>query len=236
MKSLNKLAHIDSLVQNSSVAYTASMLFTGKGDDGTTKTFGCDQRVSKSSAIAEALGAVDEINSLLGVVKTRGEKIVAIDGLSFYAVLADVQQDLFVAQAELAGAEKKMGKMRVEKLEGWVNAIEKELPPITTFFVSGGTELGALCDHARTIARRAERRVVKALENARGVSSALPARSKSDEGGGGDSSGSHKELLAYMNRLSSLLYALARLANHRAGVTEEKPHYDLTRSRRATVN
>jgi len=181
-------------------------LFTGKGDNGTTKTFGCDQRISKSSAIAEALGNVDEINSLLGVVKMKGGSAPAVSGLDYHTLLGDVQQDLFVVQAELAGADKRMTAEKVTKVGDWVNAIEKELPPITSFFVSGGTELGAFCDYARTVSRRAERRVVAALE----------------PDGGRDV---HKELLAYMNRLSSLLYALARLANHRAGVTEEKPHY-----------
>jgi cob(I)alamin adenosyltransferase len=182
------------------------MLFTGKGDGGTTKTFGCDQRISKSAPIAEALGSVDEINSYLGIVKLSGGETPAVHSLTYLSLLADVQQDLFVVQAELAGADKRMDKDRIEKLEGWTNAIEKELPPITSFFVSGGTMLAAECDVARTIARRAERRVVAALEGD-------PAKE------------AHKEMLAYLNRLSSLLYALARLANHRAGKSEEKPHY-----------
>lgn len=183
------------------------MLYTGKGDDGTTKTFGCDQHISKSSAIAEALGSVDEVNALLGVLKMEGGEAPAITGLLWRELLADVQHDLFIIQAELAGAQKKMDNSRVEKLESWVNAIEKELPPITTFFVSGGTELAALCDHARTVARRAERRVVEVIEN--------NPKEKAAKA----------NLLAYMNRLSSLLYALARLANHQAGVFEEQPHY-----------
>ena len=180
------------------------MLFTGKGDDGTTKTFGCDQKISKSSAIAEALGSVDEINSLIGVVKMKSEDTKAVAGLDYHTLFSDVQQDLFTVQAELAGAAKKMDNARVKKLENCVNAIEKGLPPIESFFVSGGTELGALCDYARTVARRAESRVVEAVE-----------KDKEEK----------KELLAYMNRLSSLLYALARLANHSAGAVEEKPHY-----------
>jgi cob(I)alamin adenosyltransferase len=182
------------------------MLYTGKGDDGTTMTFGCDQRISKSSAISEALGSVDEINALLGVLKMEGGETRAISDKNYHELLSDIQQDLFIIQAELAGADKQMDNTRVEKISVWVNSIEKELPPITTFFVSGGTKLAALCDVARTVSRRAERRVVAALEGD-------SAREK------------HKELLAYMNRLSSVLYALARLANHRAGVTEEKPHY-----------
>ena len=181
------------------------MLYTGKGDNGTTKLFGCDQRISKSSAISEALGVVDETNSLLGVLKMRAGDTPAVSGLTYHDLLDDVQQDLFVVQAQLAGAKKQIDKTHVEKIETWVGLIEKELPPITSFFVSGGTELGALCDYSRTVARRAERRVVAAM----------------DEGMGNEK----PPMLAYLNRLSSLLYALARLSNHRAGIIEEKPHY-----------
>lgn len=181
------------------------MLYTGKGDNGTTKLFGCDQRLSKSSDIAEALGSVDEINSFVGVIKMEDGDTKAVAGLDYHALLSDVQQDLFVVQAELAGADKHVDQVRVAKVEEWINAIENELPPITSFFVSGGTELGALCDYGRTIARRAERRVVAALE--------IPDPTQKPP------------LFAYMNRLSSLLYALARLANYRAGISEEKPHY-----------
>lgn len=193
-------------------------LFTGKGDNGTTNMFGRGERISKSSALAEALGAVDEINALLGVVKGRGGAVPAAGGKTFLELLDDVQQDLFVVQAELAEAPKKMAADRVTKVEAWIAAIEGELPPITSFFVSGGTELAALCDYSRTVARRAERRVVACLnEYARGRSA--------DADDSSAPSHSHKELLAYMNRLSSLLYALARLANYRAGVAEERPRY-----------
>ena len=181
------------------------MLYTRKGDNGTTKLFGCDQRMSKSSTIAEALGTVDEVGALLGFVKMRSADIVAVDGATFAAIIGDIQQDLFIVQAELAGAEKKMDEARVKKVEALIGDIEKELPPITSFFVSGGTEHGALCDYARTVVRRAERSIVAALEIAD------PEQKP--------------PLFQYMNRLSSLLYALARLANHRAGIVEEKPHY-----------
>lgn len=186
------------------------MLYTGKGDDGKTKLFACGERISKSAAIAEALGTVDELNALLGVLKLEGGATHAVDGLSYHDLLADVQQDLFIVQAELAGADMAIARERVVKLETWVNAIEHELPPITTFFVSGGTKLAAWCDVARTVARRAERRIVVSVEEV------ADAPSDARE---------NAALLAYMNRLSSLLYALARLANHRAGVAEEKPHY-----------
>jgi len=176
------------------------MLYTGKGDDGTTKTFGCcDQRISKSSAITEALGALDEINSFLGVIK------VSAHAGALATILADVQQNLFIVQAEIASADKHIAQEKVREMESIIDAIEAELPPIKTFFVSGGTELATLLDFARTLARRAERRVVSVTEE------------------GSVSVG--KETSAYLNRLSSLLYALARQVNHKSGITEEPPVY-----------
>lgn len=193
------------------------MLYTRKGDMGTTQifagkngqatTFGCcNQRVSKSSAVAEALGALDEINSFLGVCKIKAENSrLKIKDSKIADIVNGVQQNLFIVQAELAGAEKTITKEKVEAVEEIIDGVEKELPPITTFFVSGGTELAATFDFARTVARRAERRVVEVNE-------------REDRKIG-------EYTLAYLNRLSSLLYALARCANHKAGVVEEKPNY-----------
>lgn len=184
------------------------MLYTRKGDTGTTKTFGCDQRVSKSSTIAEALGSLDEINSFLGLIKIKSGKIT----FNLFAApvvvskaINRIQQDLFIIQAELAGAGKTITPEKVKWLEEIVDGIEKTLPPIKTFFVSGGVELAALSDIARTIARRAERRVV-------GVA---------DEG----KIAVGKDTLAYLNRLSSVLYAFARSFNHLANIKEESPSY-----------
>ncbi len=185
------------------------MLYTRKGDNGTTKTFGCDQRLSKSSTVAEALGSLDEINSFLGILKIKsGSKKIAGGGLKVLAkdVVGRIQQDLFVIQAEVAGAEKTISEDKVVWLESIVDGIEKILPPIKTFFVSGGTELAVLSDISRTISRRAERRVVGVVEEG-----------KVKVG---------KNTLAYLNRLSSVLYALARYFNYKAGVKEEPPKYD----------
>lgn len=183
------------------------MLYTRKGDTGTTKTFGCDQRVSKSSSIAEALGSLDEINSFLGLIKIKSAG--TIFNLSTPLVVAkainQIQQDLFIVQAELAGAPKNITEEKVKWLEEIIDGIEKTLPPIKTFFVSGGVELATLSDIARTIARRAERRVVAVVEEG-----------KIHVG---------KDTLAYLNRLSSVLYAFARSFNHLANVAEEAPQY-----------
>lgn len=190
--------------------YTSLMLYTRAGDKGTTKTFGCDQRVSKSSVIAEALGSLDEVNSFLGLCKIKsaekGSTLSLKKGRTFEAVIHGVQQNLFIVQAELAGAPKTISKEKVKEVEKLVDAIEKELPPIKTFFISGGTELAATFDIARTLARRAERRVVAVSEE--GLRKIGP------------------DTLAYLNRLSSLLYALARLSNHESGVAEQPPSYE----------
>lgn len=177
------------------------MLYTGKGDGGTTTTFGCDQqRISKSSELPEALGALDELNAFLGFVKIR-----AFTEPRIANALRDAQETLFIIQAEVAGADKKLGEASIKQIEKLVNDIEKEIPKLKGFSIAGGTELSALLDVARTLARRAERRVIAAKEMK--LCNLAP------------------ETLAYLNRLSSLLFALARLANHLAGVAEENPKY-----------
>lgn len=182
------------------------MLYTRKGDEGTTKTFGCNQRVSKSSAVAEALGVLDECNSFLGVCKTNPDaKKVFFEKNSFADVIDWAQQNLFIVQAHVAGAEKTFTQEKITYMESAIDTIEKELPPIKTFFVPGGTSLAAQLDFARTLARRAERRVVQVSEEQKAKVAPI--------------------ILVFLNRLSSLLYALTRLANHRSGITETPPHY-----------
>jgi len=174
-------------------------LFTGKGDDGTTSKFDSKDRFSKASAIAEALGTVDELNSYLGLIKIKSS-----DEISDY--LEEIQQNLFIVQAELAGADKKIVEEKVEKMSAKINEIEKELPPINSFLIAGGSDVAAMFDVARTVSRRAERRVVAVV----------------DEGTIKITNGT----LAYLNRLSSMLYALARLSNHKFGIKEEGPKYE----------
>jgi cob(I)alamin adenosyltransferase len=189
------------------------MLYTGKGDGGTTKTFDAQPgvRISKASELPEALGTLDELNSYIGLAKVK-----ALNGpdprfslgkrsRATSAVLDDVQQTLFIVQAEIAGAPKRVLKAKVSQVELIINTIESLMPPITTFTVAGGTELSATLDVARTLARRAERRVVGVSESGvRKVST---------------------NTRAYLNRLSSLLFALARFANEDAGVSREIPKY-----------
>lgn len=184
------------------------MLYTRKGDNGTTKTFGCDQRISKSSIVAEALGSLDETNSFLGVARAKTAEIsfdIEDKKIKYSEIILEVQQNLFIVQAEVAGATLSVSSEKVNRVEKVVDEIEKVLPPIKTFFISGATEIGAIFDFARTLARRAERRVVAAKEEGKIKVS--------------------DETLSYLNRLSSLLYALARISSHSEGVEEIKPDY-----------
>jgi cob(I)alamin adenosyltransferase len=188
------------------------MLYTRKGDGGTTKLFNCPQgvRLSKSQIIFEALGTVDELNCAIGFARSLALKsgdtlIVSLETKSYAMILERLQNMLFVIQAELGGSETSTKKESVDFEEQIVASVEEVLPPITTFIVPGGTEVGAYLDVCRTIARRAERIVIKAHED--------------------DSYPVSAETLMFLNRLSSVLYALARWANHQRGVEEKSPSY-----------
>ena len=175
------------------------MLYTGKGDNGNTSLYGSKEKLSKSSPITEALGSLDEINSYLGICKS---KVVDLD---IVTMLNTVQNNLFITQAQVAGADKKIKDGEVKVIEDIVGNIEKQLPPITSFLISGATEISAHFDFARTLVRRAERRVVAVSETNPGRIDAYT--------------------LAYLNRLSSLMYAYARLLALDSGNSEKGPTY-----------
>ena len=181
-------------------------LYTKKGDDGTTTLFGGEGRLSKSSDIAEALGTLDELNAVIGICRAKFKsESIAVDGKGVSDILYFVQQHLFIVQAELAGADKHIDQAKVDWAEHLTDTIESGLEPITSFLLPGASELSSILDLARTVARRAERRVVAVAD--------------------ASTTSINKETLAYMNRLSSLLYALVRLANDAAGAEESAPTY-----------
>ena len=199
------------------------MLYTRAGDDGSTRLFHHPNRISKASTISEALGTLDELNAWLGVCKVKKEaeritlrksfdsaqddNIIEGDEIkkTYHDILHSVQENLFIIQAEVAGATKSIDEEKVKSVEHMIDTIEKELPKITTFLIAGGSDLSASIDYARTLARRTERRVgaVKETEE-------RPI-------------GAHT--LQYLNRLSSLLYALERYLNHQNNTPETPPHY-----------
>jgi cob(I)alamin adenosyltransferase len=173
-------------------------LYTKTGDDGTTGLFG-GARVPKASARVDAYGTVDETNAAVGLARALGVD-PGID-----AVLAHVQADLFAIGAELAclpGREAKLnialvGDGHVERLERAIDEADGACLPLTTFVLPGGSPAAATLHLARTVCRRAERAVL-AMEDA------APRR----------------ELVIYLNRLSDLLFALARRANAAAAIPD----------------
>jgi cob(I)alamin adenosyltransferase len=173
-------------------------LYTKTGDDGTTGLFG-GGRVSKASPRVDAYGTVDETNALLGVARST-HLDPAID-----AVLAAVQEDLFTLGAELACVPGKEGKLPaapigeadIARLEAAIDAADAACPPLANFVLPGGSVQAAALHVARTVARRAERAVLGLHDH--------PVR---------------REVVIYLNRLSDLLFALARQSNVVAGVPD----------------
>ena len=188
------------------------MLYTRKGDNGTTKLFDCPQgkRVSKSDFVFEVLGTVDELNSSIGYAKVLSKKSndtlsIETQKISYEKIIEILQQNLFCIQAELGGSDIHLDKNHILYLEKVIYEIETVLPPITSFIVPGGGETGSYLDVARTIARRAERQLVTLRHTRERVVT--------------------NESITFMNRLSSVLYAMARFANYQEGYSEGKPDY-----------
>ena len=188
------------------------MLYTRKGDSGTTKLFDCPQgaRISKSTAVFKALGTLDELNCSLGfavVLSRKSHDALGLSGqkTSYVTILERLQNTLFTIQAELGGADIHPIKADVDFAEFVIAEVETVLPPVTSFIVPGGGETGAYLDVCRTIARRAERSVIEALEK--------------------DNRPVSEVTLKFLNRLSSVLYALARFANYQEGFSERPPRY-----------
>ena len=177
------------------------MLYTRRGDDGRSGLFGTKERWPKASLLYEALGTVDELNSLLGVCRSKAQTLSG--SIKVAAEIKLVQERLFVIQAELAGADKTLTAERVIELEQVIAEVESLITNPHAFVIPGATEFSALCDYARAVARRAERAVIRA-----GTLRQVSLQSK-----------------AYLNRLSSFLYALARYGAKIEGASEDSPTY-----------
>lgn len=174
------------------------MIYTRQGDQGQTSIPGSRQKILKNSIIIKALGELDELNSLIGLGKVKAKKQKNI-----YQILAKIQNDLFIIQAEISGHHKKIEKQRIQEIEKIIDQIEKKLPRIKGFTIAGGTELSALLDYIRTVTRRVERQMVD-----------LKKKNKISP-----------ESFQYLNRLSSLFFILARLVNKTKGIKEKTPNY-----------
>jgi cob(I)alamin adenosyltransferase len=180
-------------------------IYTGTGDAGETGLYG-GERVAKDDARVEAYGTVDEANALLGVAATH---LTADSELR--EIILRLQSELFTVGADLAtplAREAQAGKSivpRVEPaqvavLEALIDHFEAEVEPLRNFILPGGTPAAAALHHARTVVRRAERRVVTLFHAAPETMNA--------------------EVIRCLNRLADLLFVLARTANHRAGVPD----------------
>jgi len=174
-------------------------IYTKTGDAGETSLFD-NTRVSKAHDRVDAYGEVDELNACLGAVRAR------LTDADLMADLTQIQQDLFALGSELADPAKRIAERvakahirqtDVERLEGIIDRLEAELPPLRRFILPGGTSAGSLLHLARTVCRRAERRVVGLGHGAVDLL-----------------------LIVYLNRLSDLLFVMARAVNHRAAVPE----------------
>ena len=170
-------------------------IYTKQGDEGETGLVG-GSRINKDDVRIEAYGTVDELCATIGVV--RSSQLAA----PIEPILAGIQRDLFSLGAELAspesGTQSRIGATHVGRLEEWIDRWDSELPALKNFILPGGTPSAGFLHLARVICRRAERRVVRLARDAE-----IPP-----------------EIIPYLNRLSDLLFVLARLENHQAEVPD----------------
>tara|TARA_B100001971_G_scaffold199058_1_gene209290 strand:- start:310 stop:849 length:540 start_codon:yes stop_codon:yes gene_type:complete len=177
------------------------LFYTGKGDKGLSHIG--KKKIDKTCLDIESLGALDEVNSFLGVI--LNQKITA----SNKKIVRGVQEDLFIIQANIASLMLGVKKApafkqdKVRKLETHINKFEREVNPKPSFVISGSTEATAWLDYSRTLARKAEIAMLR-LNKKKKVK---------------------PDILAYLNRLSSLLYAMARAETKRARKKEAHPSY-----------
>jgi cob(I)alamin adenosyltransferase len=172
-----------------------SKIYTRTGDDGTT-ALGSGRRVSKFDLRVECYGTLDETNATIGLARLHTRSDPALD-----AMLARIQNDLFDLGAELcypdeskdARGRLSVSDAQVERLESEIDALNRELQPLRSFVLPGGTPAASFLHLARTISRRAERLMV-----------ALAARPNEPVGG---------SALRYINRLSDFLFVAARYVN-----------------------
>ncbi len=174
-------------------------IYTKTGDAGETSLFD-NTRVSKADARVDAYGEVDETNACLGAARAAG-----LDA-DLGSALEQIQKDLFALGARLADPSSRIANRvtkaaitdaDVARLEQTIDRLEAELPPLRKFILPGGSPAGSLLHLSRTVCRRAERRVI-----ALGADAVEPI------------------LIVYLNRLSDLLFVMARAANHRARMSE----------------
>lgn len=177
------------------------LFYTGKGDKG--KSVVGKKKIDKTCLEIEGLGDLDELNSLLGLVKSK------TTSREMRSILHEVQENLFIVQANLAHfmfskfLAPTLKKEKIAQIEKLIDEFEKKVKPEKGFIVSGSNEASAWLDYARAVARRAERSTL-AFSKKRGLA---------------------PEILAYVNRLSSLLFAMGRMEAKKMKQKEGHPRY-----------
>jgi cob(I)alamin adenosyltransferase len=174
-------------------------IYTKTGDSGETSLFD-GTRVRKNDSRVAAYGDVDEVHAAIGIAAAQCADAELAE------IMVALQRDLFALGARLADPAHKIASRvskividdaSVARLERWIDSLDAQLPPLRHFILAGGSPAGAALHFARTVCRRAERTVL-----------------------GLDPDDVEGVVLVYLNRLSDLLFVMARAANHRAGVTE----------------
>lgn len=178
-------------------------IYTRTGDEGYTSVFG-GERVKKRHPRIRAYGTVDETNAVVGLARAHLDEGPGAERLQ--PVLARLQKELFAVGADLAtplDAKPAVSRIRddqVAALEDDIDAFDADLAPLKNFILPGGTPAAAALHQARTVCRRAERLAVEAAESVT----------------------LNEQALIYLNRLSDLLFVLARWANRQAGAREDR--------------
>lgn len=180
-------------------------VYTRTGDRGSTRLVGGAER-RKNDVRIEAYGTVDELNAVLGLARTFGAQADGTGRERIESMLAQIQNELFDVGADLATAPADrwpgmhlVGDEEVTRLEGWIDALNDDLPPLKDFILPGGGPVGAFLHQARTVCRRGERVLVSLIDV------------EPDTGEG---------CLRYLNRLSDLLFVMSRWSAKALGERE----------------
>ena len=174
------------------MANRLSKIYTRTGDDGTTG-LGNGTRVAKDSLRVDAMGDVDELNSLIGLILTEAVPDILVD------TLTQIQHDLFNLGGEICIPDYViLSQANIDNLEEAIDTLNDELEPLKEFILPGGTKAASYCHLARTVCRRAERKLITLARDEKVTAVSLK----------------------YLNRLSDLLFVLCRIINKEAGVSD----------------
>ncbi len=170
-------------------------IYTKRGDSGKTCLLE-GKEVDKDNLAVEAYGTIDELNSVLGLARCK------LEDIEIKEKIEEMQKELFVLGVELAGGKnyKKISQIEIKKMEGYIDSYENQMPPLKHFIIPGKSIESSILHFARTVCRRAERRV-----------SSLSKKEKI-----------RKEVPAYLNRLSDFLFICARWINYKKRIDEEE--------------